>query len=326
MSDPTGSKLIGHEEPWNHWRSAMAGPRMHHGWLLAGRRGVGKASFAEAAARILVAEEGVPQPGGAHPDIITLTNLPANPKEEELRAKGKPYQKKRNISVDQIRGMQRRLNTRPTLGARRVIIIDPADDLEKGASNALLKSLEEPPIGSFFLLVAHRPGRLLPTIRSRCRILQFPQLTDDQVNGVLMEQVPEADGATRSAAIAACGGSPGAALEFVDLDLGMMHEIMLQIAEQSDPGFVLRGRLAGAMGAKPSRPKQLAAIELARAVTSAKMTTISSAAIPALADTHSQLELLAAQFPTHNFDPGLLVMEIGTLLTALARPREPANG
>lgn len=318
--------LIGHDDPWQQWRSAMAGPRMHHGWLLAGRRGIGKASFAEAAARILVAEEGVTQPKGAHPDIITLINLPSSADEEKKRDKGDVFQTKRNITVDQIRAMQKRLNTRPTLGSKRVIIIDPADNLEKGASNALLKSLEEPPEGSFFMLIAHRPGRLLPTIRSRCRILQFPKLEDAQVNGILMEHAPEADGATRDAAIAACSGSPGAALEFVELDLGKMHVIMMQIAQQGDPGFVLRGRLASAMGARPVRKKQLAVVDLARAVVSAKMRGISIDAIPALADAHTELSTLAAQVPTHNFDPGLLVMEIGTLLTTLARTREPANG
>ncbi|MEO0063520.1 MAG: hypothetical protein RLZZ08_2080, partial [Pseudomonadota bacterium] len=150
----------GHDAPWREWRAALAGPRMHHGWILAGRRGIGKAGFALAAARELVAEPGIAQPVGDHPDILTLEPLPATPDDEKKREEGKPYQRKRSISVDQVRAMQHRLNTRPTLGSRRAIIIDPADDLEKSAANALLKSLEEPPVGSFFILVCHRPGRL----------------------------------------------------------------------------------------------------------------------------------------------------------------------
>ena len=98
------------------------------------------------------------------PDIIVLSHLPANDDEEKKCTDGKPFQLRRNITIDQIRRMQRRLTTRPTLGRRRAIIIDPADDMEKGAVNALLKSLEEPPSGTFFLLVAHRPGRLLATV------------------------------------------------------------------------------------------------------------------------------------------------------------------
>ena len=95
----------------------MAGARMHHGWILAGKKGLGKAAFALKAARELVAEPGVKQPEN-HPDIIVLEHLPANDDEEKKKADGKPFQTKRNITIDQIRRMQRRLNTRPTLGER----------------------------------------------------------------------------------------------------------------------------------------------------------------------------------------------------------------
>jgi DNA polymerase-3 subunit delta' len=318
--------FIGHDHAWSEWRAALSGPRMHHGWILAGRRGIGKAGFAMQAARELVAEPGVAQPKGDHPDIIVLSNLPANKEEEKKRDEGKPYQLKRNISVDQIREMQHRLTTRPTLGIRRAIIIDPADDMEKGASNALLKSLEEPPVGSFFLLVTHRPGRLLPTIRSRCRMLSFPQLSREQLETILAREAPEANAATRTAAIAASGGSPGVALDFVEMDLGKLHGLMCDIAERGDDDFTLRGRMADAMGARPTRERQLAAVDLARAVAAKRMATIGHRDIPGLVEAHGELSRLSAQVPTYNFDPGLLVMEIGTLLTKLANSREAANG
>ena len=318
--------LIGHENAWHQWRAAMSGPRMHHGWILAGKRGIGKASFAIEAARQMVAQDGVPQPKGDHPDISVLTNQPANREEEKKKEDGKPYQLKRNISVDQIRAMQQRLNTRPTLGDRRVIIIDPADDLEKGASNALLKSLEEPPIGCFFLLVTHRPGRLLPTIRSRCRMLLFPPLDPAQIDSILRQEIPDADAGQRAAAIAAAGGSPGSALEFVELGLEKVQRLMLDIVREGDPNFARRGQLAEAMGARPSRQRQLAAVELARAVVAEQMSEISHGAIPRLADTHADIARLAAQVPTYNFDPGLLVMEIGTLLANLAASRDLVDG
>lgn len=317
---------IGHEAAWREWRSAMGGERMHHGWLLSGRRGVGKSAFAMAAARELVAEPGVPQPHGEHADILTLTHLPKDDAEAKKRDDGKPYELKRNISVDQIRRMQQRLTTRPTLGARRVVIIDPADDMEKGAANALLKSLEEPPVGTFFMLIAHRAGQLLPTIRSRCRILAFPEVAEADMQAILARESPQAAQPMRDAAIAAAGGSPGAAIDFVELDLARMHDLMRQIATRGDSDFSLRGQLADAMGARPSRPRQLAAIELARAVVSGRMHDVSRAAIPALVETHADLVRLAGQAPTYNFDPGLLVMEIGTLLSHLAVPREPAHG
>ena len=138
--------LLGHETAWREWRKALGGERMHHAWLLAGRRGVGKGSFAFAAACELV---GVgPADAQNHPDILTLTYAPKDDKEERKRADGKPYEVARSIRIAQVRGMQARLGTRPTLGDKRAIIIDPADDLERNAANALLKSLEEPPIGT----------------------------------------------------------------------------------------------------------------------------------------------------------------------------------
>ena len=317
---------IGHEAAWREWRSAMSGERMHHGWLLSGRRGVGKSAFAMAAARELVAEVGIPQPAGDHADILYLTNLPKDDDHAKKRDEGKPHELKRNISVEQIRRMQQRLNTRPTLGARRVVIIDPADDMEKGASNALLKSLEEPPVGTFFMLIAHRAGQLLPTIRSRCRILTFPEVGEADMQAILAREAPKAEPAMRDAAIAAAGGSPGAAIDFVELDLGPMHQLMRRITLQGDPDFSLRGQLADAMGARPSRPRQLAAIELARAVVTDRMRDVERAAIPALVETHADLVRLAGQAPTYNFDPGLLVMEIGTLLTHLSPPSDPRYG
>jgi DNA polymerase-3 subunit delta' len=299
---------------------------MHHAWLLAGKRGLGKASFALEASRELVAEPGVPQPRGDHPDVIVLSPLPKDDKEEAKRQEGKPYEAKRNITVDQIRAMQQRLTTRPTLGNRRAVIIDPADDLEKAAANALLKSLEEPPQGTFFLLVAHRLARLLPTIRSRCRVLPFASLPPDEVESIVRRADPQIDAATCSAAVAAAGGSPGAALDFVALDLGKLHGVMQVIAEQGDPNLALRAKLAEAMGQRPDRRRQLAAIELARAVIAGRMRTTERTAIPALAQAHADLVRLAGQAPTYNYDPGLLVMEIGGLLASVSVPSEPAHG
>jgi DNA polymerase III subunit delta' len=316
--------LVGHDDAWREWRAALEGARMHHGWILAGPRGLGKGAFARAAARALVAEAGVPQPEGAHPDIIVLDPLPANEDEEKKRDEGKPYQTKRNISVDQIRRMQARLVTRPTLGSRRAVIIDPADDLEKSSVNALLKSLEEPPVGTFFLLVTHRPGRLLATVRSRCRMLRFAPLTPCEVDAVLRTEAPSADVATRAAAIAAAEGSPGAALAFVDQDLAPLHALMQRIVREGDAGFALRGRLADEIGARPSRERQLAALDLARATLAGDLTTASRARQLKMIEAHVALARLAAQAPTYNFDAGLLIMEIGGLLASAAVPRESA--
>lgn len=314
--------LPGHKEPWREWNAALAGPRMHHGWMLAGRQGLGKREFALAAAHQLV---GGGPAAGEHPDIIVLSRPPKDDKEERKRAEGQDYERKRNITVDQIRAMQRRLTTRPTLGARRAIVIDPADDLEKGASNALLKSLEEPPEGTFFLLVVHRPARLLPTIRSRCRVVRFAPLGENEVGKLLAEHAPDSDAATRAAAIAAAGGSLGAARLFVEQDLGPVAALMRSIMSGGDPEFGLRGELSAAIGAKPDRERVQATFDLARAILAEQMGTAPTAQLTRLADAHADMVALAGQAPTYNFDPQFLAMEIGSLLASAAPNKERAH-
>jgi DNA polymerase-3 subunit delta' len=318
-------RLIGHDEAWNVWRAARAGQRMHHGWILAGREGLGKASFARAAAAELVAEPGVPQPApDMHPDIHVLEPLPSNDDEAKKRDDGKAYTRKRNISVDQIRGVQRRLVTRPTLGARRAVIIDAADDLEKGAVNALLKSLEEPPVGTFFLLVTHQIGRLLPTVRSRCTVLRFHALEPDDMARAISQAAPELNGAALEAAISAGSGAPGAALAFAELELGAAWRIMTRLVSDGDPDLALRGELSTALGQRPDRERLVAAIEAARRVLVAAMTHSDDATRLRIVEAHAALSALAAQAPTYNFEPALLLLEIGGLLASVARTRENA--
>ncbi|MFM2302060.1 MAG: hypothetical protein RLZZ84_1796 [Pseudomonadota bacterium] len=320
------SDLAGHEAAWRAWRSAMGSARMHHAWILAGPKGVGKGLFARAAAAELVAEAGIPQPpADRHPDILIPEHPPENKDEAKKREDGGDYRRKRSIPIDEIRTVQHRLNTRPTLGSRRVVIIDPADDLEKNASNALLKSLEEPPAGTYFLLVTHKPGRLLPTIRSRCRVLRFDPVADATIDAVLRAEAPQADAAARSAAIAAAEGSPGAALNFVEQDLGRLHQLMLRLIREGDDHFELRGALAAEIGARPDRERQQAAVDLARAVVAAELAHGGPARQGRVIDVHGELVRLAGQLPTYNFDPALVVMEIGALLASLAMPREAAS-
>lgn len=312
-----------HAEAWRAWRDALAGERMHHGWLLAGKAGLGKKDFAMAAARELVAEPGVPQPAGEHPDIIVLTYGPKDDKAEKAQAEGKPFELARSIRIRQIRAMQKRLVTRPTLGSRRAIIIDPADDMEKSAANALLKSLEEPPAGTFFLLVTHHPARLLPTIRSRCRTLRFPVLSDDQLTAMLDAAgvVPDIQ------AIAAAEGSFGAALRFAEQDLAPVARVISGLLATGDSGLTGRGELARLIGPRAERERIQAVLELAQSLAAgAARTTEDPERRARLIDTHAALVALAAEAPTANFDPGMLPFEIGTLLVAAAPASEPAHG
>lgn len=312
-----------HAEAWRQWRDALGGERMHHAWLLAGKSGLGKRDFAMAAARELVAEPGVPQPAGDHPDIIVLTYGPRDDKAEKAQADGKPFDLARSIRIKQIRAMQRRLITRPTLGSRRAIIIDPADDMEKAAANALLKSLEEPPAGTFFLLVTHRPARLLPTIRSRCRTLRFPALTDRQIAALLEDAGVPPD----PAAIAAAGGSLGAALRFAAQDLAPIARVIEALLTGGDANFAGRGELARLIGPRADRDRMQAVFDLAQGlVARAARKATDGHQRERLIDAHGALVSLAAEAPTANFDPAMLPFEIGSLLVAAAPASEPVHG
>ncbi|GGA03929.1 DNA polymerase III subunit delta' [Blastomonas marina] len=318
--------LIGHEKPRRAWMQACQGDRLHHAWLLAGPSGVGKATFARlCAAELVGAGEGAGSPSpDNHPDILALSRAPADDKEARNRDEGKPFKRKRNISVEQVRTLQRRLNTRPTLGARRAIIIDPADDLESGAANALLKSLEEPPAGNVFFLVTHRPGRLLPTIRSRCRVLRFDRLPEEQVRQVLAHERPEVGGEHLDTAIAGANGSPGAAMTWIDEDLARVDAAMRALLRDSVRSAEHRGALAAAIGARPT-PERLAAVfTLARRLLAGEVRSAPAEARPRIIEAHAALVDLAARAPTANFDPGLLAMQIGGLLASAALPREAA--
>lgn len=324
MIAPAHLSWLNHAEAWRQWRTAMGGSRMHHGWLLAGKSGLGKFDFALAAARELVAEQGIPQPSGDHPDVLTVTYGPKDKKAVTAQADGKPFDLARSIRVDQIREMQRRLIVRPTLGSRRVVIIYPADDMEVNAANALLKSLEEPPVGTFFILVTHRPSRLLPTIRSRCRILRFPTLTDVQLETMLQNSGQSGD---LTAAIRAAEGSFGAAQRYAEQQLAPIAEQMRTLLMNGDPSLTGRSALAQAIGPRADRERLQAVMELAQAlIADLVRTTQNPVQRAALIEAHGEFIRLAAQAPNYNFDTGLLTLEIGTLLMRAATASEQAHG
>jgi DNA polymerase III subunit delta' len=314
--------LIGHDEPWRIWRAARAGARMHHAWLLAGIAGLGKSTFALAAARELVC-------GGAsgahHPDILTITHGPRTKEDEKKRDEGKPYELARGIKLEQIRQLHARLTTRPTLGSKRAVIVDPADDLESSAANALLKSLEEPPAGTYFLLVCHSPWRLLPTIRSRCRMLRFPTLGEQEMARFLGAAASHVASDERNAALTAAGGSPGAALAFVELGLGQIAKVMRHIRDSGDTGFRARGELMALIGARPDRARLRAVLDLASALVAEGVAELPPAIAQRRVEAHQGLARHIGEFLTYNYDAGLLALSIGNLLAGCAAASERAH-
>ena len=314
--------LIGHDEAWAAWRAALAGERMHHGWLLTGKAGLGKSAFALAAAHELV---GGGPTAAQHPDILLLTYGPRTKEDAKKRDDGKPYDLARGIKIDQVRDVQRRLTTRPTLGESRTVIIDPADDMEREAANALLKSLEEPPVGTYFLLVSHSPAKLLPTIRSRCRTLRFSALRDDQLDRLLADYASDAGADERAAAVSAAAGSPGAALAFVEMGLAKVARTMRSIRDSGDADFTARGELAGLIGTRLDRDRLRAILDLARATVAQDIGRLPARLATRRIAAHEGLVRLTGEYLTYNYDIGLFALEIGNLLAGCAAASERAD-
>lgn len=189
--------------------------RLHHAWLLTGVEGSGKASFAYRAARRLLGAEPDPSRGllGTDPNdpVARLISAQSHPDLLVLERAVEGGKIKKSIWVDQARELPEFFSKSPSRAAYRVAIVDAADDLNLNAANALLKVLEEPPERGVLFLVTHAPGRLLATIRSRCRRLAFPVWPVHALEDLVRERagVSSAD-AARIAGMA--GGSPGQAL------------------------------------------------------------------------------------------------------------------
>lgn len=265
---------VGNDAAHAAFRAAMDSGSLHHAWLFTGPKGIGKASFAHAAAVRLLAEAARPgqlPPGmdvpeddptraliaaGSHPDYRVLARAP---KDADKPGQGLA----RSIPIAQVRALQPMFATTPSMSSRRVVVIDAADDLElPGASNALLKNLEEPPAGTIFLLVSHAPGRLLATIRSRCRRLRFDRVDDAVVAAVLRDKLPEASASEITALVRAAAGSPGRAIGYAGLDLAALDEAMTMIARNGDPSTAERASLARSLGVKAAQPRYEAFLDL----------------------------------------------------------------
>jgi DNA polymerase-3 subunit delta' len=188
LGDPSAEQIL---------RDAYVGGRMHHAWLLGGSKGIGKATLAYRFARFALAHpdlaEAASAPAGldipqehpvfrkvaarGHPNLLTL----ARPWDE----KGKRY--RTELVVDEVRRLIPFFGSTAAEPGWRIVIVDSADEMNPSAANALLKLLEEPPPRSLFLVLAHAPGRLLPTIRSRCRSLALSGIAPGKIAAALAE-------------------------------------------------------------------------------------------------------------------------------------------
>ena len=311
--------LIGHDDAWRQFSSALAGGKLHHGWILAGPRGLGKAGFALRAAAALVDPEcqyGSMIARGSHPDIIIIKRLPKEPPKEDEEVDA-DAELKRSIGIDQIRALQASLTTRPGLAEKRAVIIDAADDLERNGANALLKSLEEPPAGTHFLLVSHASDRLLPTIRSRCQILRFEPLGDDAMANALRQNAPDATSGDVAALVRAGNGAPGQALDFLGLDLGSLEAAMTSIMRSGDKTNEIRSGLADQLALKAAQARYEAFLRRAPALIAENARQMNAGeALPAT-DAWQAASALAARAVSLSLDKQSVVFQMGSLLASL---------
>lgn len=221
-------RLIGQDTAEAGFLEAFNTGRLHHGWLLIGPEGIGKATLAWRIARFLLATPaggetglfGAPETLDIDPDHPVARRVHAG-SEPGLFVLKRPYDEKTKklktqITVDEVRRLKGFFALSSADGGRRVVIVDCADDMNTQAANALLKLLEEPPENTTILLISHQPSRLLPTIRSRCRELRLRPLATPDLAEALAQA--GAEGRENAEALATLsGGSVGGAMRLDQL-------------------------------------------------------------------------------------------------------------
>jgi DNA polymerase-3 subunit delta' len=318
--------LHGHDKAVTTFRAGLDRGRLHHGWLLAGPQGIGKALFADKAAlRVLAQGIGGPidAPGldipdhhptarliaaGSHPDLMRLERL----------TKENGIDLARSISVDQVRGLQRLFATTPSMSPWRAVVIDAVDDLEPGGANALLKNLEEPPPNTIFLLVSHAPERLLPTIRSRCRLLRLAPLDDAAMTSALEQLLPDAEEEEIAGLVRVGEGAPGRALAWRGLDVAALDEAMDALVRDGDPTNGRRSALASTLSLKSAQPRYEAFLARAPSRIAVAARSLSGAALAQALDLYARASTLATAAPRQSLDPQSTVFELAGMLAALA--------
>lgn len=243
--------LIGHDEEVKLFLNAYNSGSLHHGWLITGDEGIGKATLAYKIARFLLsAEDGkkyqsldieVNSPVFAqviqrsHPDFKVLERdftetdkkkliKAINAGEEVDEEMKQGLKRSAVIKVEDVREVVSFLMKKSFNDNWRVVIVDSTDDLNTSSANALLKVLEEPPLKSILLLISHNPGRLLPTIRSRCARLSLKPLKTEEVASLLRRYLPELKEGEVQKLAKLSGGSIGRAMRYAENDALAMYD------------------------------------------------------------------------------------------------------
>ena len=186
--------IFGHKEAQSSILNAIKINKIHHAWLLCGPKGIGKATLAWKIARSLLISKStsindndtefsnkleIPENNPIYKRTLALTEPKLHLLRKNWNLKTEKFSQ--NITIDDIRSLKKFFSLSSTDKGRRVVIIDSADDLQTASANALLKILEEPPVNTTILIISHNPSMLLPTIKSRCRLLKLKPLNSDDL-------------------------------------------------------------------------------------------------------------------------------------------------
>ena len=283
-------QVFGQDQAARELFDSFARGRMHHGWLLAGARGIGKATLAYKFAA--VALSGLGSSDDWQQQLMGREESLAAGQVRALSHPGllvirRPYDQRAKrfsatIPVDEVRRIRNFFAHRAGGSAWRVVIVDQADELNINAANALLKSLEEPPERTIFLLITSEPGRLLPTIRSRCRTLALAPLAREP-----LRQAAEA-------ALDAGGHDQPAAEDWAVLEQLACGSVGRLLSLALGDGLSVHAQLTSLMGTLPKLDWVMAhgiADELAPAAAEQKFETFFELFLDALAaDIRTRLE------------------------------------
>jgi DNA polymerase III subunit delta' len=325
--------LFGHAEAENALLAAYRDRRLAHAWLIAGHPGIGKATLAYRMARFVLAH---PDPGAPQVRAATSLHVDAgHPAARRIAAQAhgdllllertineKTGKLRQEIQVDDVRRSITFFGSTPAEGGWRVAIVDPVDDLNAAGANALLKILEEPPQRALLLLVSHAAGRVLPTIRSRCRVLSLrPLSADDVIAAAAAAAGLEREDPQLPAAAAVAEGSVRRALALLDRDALELRNRVLALLDRL-PALDLRAlhglgdRLYG------TDPAPLAAFVdtvngwLARRLE----TTAERATLDRIAAVWEKLNQAARDVETFNLERKPLVFNVFGWLAEATRP------
>ena len=321
--------IVGQNRAVGRFLDAWRTRRLHHAWLLAGPRGVGKAMFALAAAKRILADAAGPGAGegldvpddhpiahlfaaGSHPDFRLL--------KRELNDKGDAL--RRSISVGQVRQLGQFLTTTKSLSPWRAIVIDSVDDLETEGANALLKMLEEPPADTVFFLVSHAPGRLLPTIRSRCRRLDFEPLDDAAMTSLLDRLIPDKNSPDL---VRLAAGSPGRALKGASLDLAPLEAEARAMMSEGDSDNARRSKLASAVSGKAQAERYAAFLDLVPGLIAREARSAQEPRRSRALDAYARARETVAIAPRLSLDPAATAFELGGILASIAGAPSPTK-